>query len=77
MQVCLYFYLGGSIAAKIVTFIVCIVLLVSYVKVIRTISANTRALLSLPDVVSTADTPPTDAPSGTPTDVPDDQQRSA
>ena len=46
MQVSLYFYLGGTIAAKIVTFIVCIVLLVSYVKVIRIITANTRALLS-------------------------------
>ena len=67
MQVCLYFYLGGTIAAKIVTFVVSIILLDSYIKVIRTITANTRALLS----------PPTDAPSGTPTDVPDDQQRSA
>lgn len=46
MQVCLYFYLGGSIAARIVTFIVCIVLLVSYINIIRTITANTRALLS-------------------------------
>ena len=46
MQVSLYFYLGGTIAAKIVTFIVCIVLLVSYVKVIRIITANTSALLS-------------------------------
>ena len=52
MQVSLYFYLGGTIAARIVTFIVCIVLLVSYINVIRTITANTRALLS----------PPTDAP---------------
>ena len=59
MQVCLYFYLGGTIAAKIVTFIVSIVLLVSYVKVIRIITANTSALLS----------PPTDAPSDTPTDI--------
>jgi energy-converting hydrogenase Eha subunit C len=59
MQVSLYFYLGGTIAAKIVTFVVSIVLLVSYIKVIRTITANTRALLSPP------------------TDVPDDQQRSA
>lgn len=65
MQVCLYFYLGETIAAKIVIFVVCIVLLVSYVKVIRIITANTSALLS----------PPTDAPSDTPTDVPDDQQR--
>jgi len=46
MQVCLYFYLGETIAAKIVTFIACIVLLVSYIKVIRTITANTSALLS-------------------------------
>lgn len=46
MQVSLYFYLGGTIAAKIVTFIVSIVLLVSYVKVIRIITANTRALNS-------------------------------
>lgn len=59
MQVCLYFYLGETIAAKIVIFVVCIVLLVSYVKVIRIITANTRALLS----------PPTDAPSDTPTDI--------
>jgi energy-converting hydrogenase Eha subunit C len=59
MQVCLYFYLGETIAAKIVTFIVSIVLLVSYVKVIRIITANTRALLS----------PPADAPSDTPTDI--------
>lgn len=59
MQVCLYFYLGETIAAKIVTFVVSIVLLVSYVKVIRTITANTSALLS----------PPTDAPSDTPTDI--------
>ncbi|WP_141398386.1 hypothetical protein [Fibrobacter sp. UWT3] len=59
MQLCLYFYLGGTIAAKIVTFIVCIVLLVSYIKVIRTITANTIALLF----------PPTDAPSDTPTDI--------
>lgn len=59
MQVCLYFYLGGTIAAKIVTFVVCIVLLVSYINVIRTITANTSALLS----------PPTDAPSDTPTDI--------
>ncbi len=59
MQVSLYFYLGGTIAAKIVTFIVCIVLLVSYVKDIRIITANTRTLLS----------PPTDAPSDTPTDI--------
>ncbi|MBR4008259.1 hypothetical protein [Fibrobacter sp.] len=46
MQVCLYFYLGETIAAKIVTFIVSIVLLVSYINVIRTITANTSALLS-------------------------------
>ncbi len=59
MQVCLYFYLGETIAAKIVTFVVSIVLLVSYIKVIRTITANTSALLS----------PPTDAPSDTPTDI--------
>ena len=59
MQVSLYFYLGETIAAKIVTFIVCIVLLDSYIKVIRTITANTSALLS----------PPTDAPSDTPTDI--------
>lgn len=65
MQVCLYFYLGETIAAKIVTFIVCIVLLVSYIKVIRTITANTSALLSPPET----DTPPTDAPSDTPTDI--------
>lgn len=65
MQVSLYFYLGETIAAKIVTFVVSIVLLVSYIKVIRTISANTSALLSSP----------TDAPSDTPSDVPDDQQR--
>lgn len=64
MQVCLYFYLGGTIAAKIVTFIVSIVLLVSYVKVIRTITANTRALLSPPET----DTPPTDAPDDTPSE---------
>ena len=50
MQVCLYFYLGGTIAAKIVTFIVCIVLLVSYVKVIRTITANMSALNSLANI---------------------------
>lgn len=42
-----------------------ILLFASYIKIIRTITANTRTLLS----------PPTDAPSGTPTDVPDDQQR--
>jgi energy-converting hydrogenase Eha subunit C len=59
MQVSLYFYLGGTIAARIVTFVVSIVLLVSYVKVIRTITANTSVLLS----------PPTDAPSDTPTDI--------
>lgn len=59
MQVCLYFYLGGTIAAKIVTFVVSIVLLISYIKVIRTITANTRTLLS----------PPTDAPGDTPTDI--------
>ena len=47
MQVCLYFYLGGTIAAKIVTFVVSIILLDSYIKVIRTITANTRALNSL------------------------------
>ena len=46
MQVCLYFYLGGTIAAKIVNFVVSIVLLVSYVKVIRIITANMSALLS-------------------------------
>lgn len=46
MQVCLYFYLGGTIAAKIVTFVVSIILLDSYIKVIRTITANTRTLLS-------------------------------
>ena len=46
MQVSLYFYLGETIAAKIVTFVVSIVLLVSYVKVIRTITANTSVLLS-------------------------------
>ena len=46
MQVCLYFYLGGTIAAKIVTFVVSIILLDSYIKVIRTITANTSALLS-------------------------------
>ena len=50
MQVCLYFYLGGTIAAKIVTFIVCIVLLDSYIKVIRTITANTSALNSLANI---------------------------
>ena len=71
MQVSLYFYLRETIAAKIVTFVVCVVLLVSYVKVIRTITANTSALLSPPET----DTPPTDAPDDTPTDVPDDQQR--
>lgn len=65
MQVCLYFYLGETIAAKIVTFVVSIVLLVSYIKVIRTITANTSALLSPPET----DTPPTDAPSDTPTDI--------
>lgn len=59
MQVCLYFYLGETIAAKIVTFVVSIVLLVSYINVIRTITANMSALLS----------PPTDAPSDTPTDI--------
>jgi energy-converting hydrogenase Eha subunit C len=58
MQVCLYFYLGETIAAKIVTFVVSIVLLVSYIKVIRTITANTSALLC----------PPTDAPSDTPSE---------
>ena len=58
MQVCLYFYLGETIAAKIVTFVVSIVLLVSYINVIRTITANTSALLS----------PPTDAPSDTPSE---------
>lgn len=46
MQVCLYFYLGGTIAAKIVTFVVSIILLDSYIKVIRTITANMSALLS-------------------------------
>lgn len=50
MQVCLYFYLGETIAAKIVTFVVCIVLLVSYVKVIRIITANTSALNSLANI---------------------------
>lgn len=65
MQVSLYFYLGGTIAARIVTFVVCIVLLVSYINVIRTITANTRALLSPPET----DTPPTDAPDDTPTDI--------
>lgn len=50
MQVSLYFYLGGTIAAKIVTFVVCIVLLVSYVKVIRTITANMSALNSLANI---------------------------
>ena len=64
MQVCLYFYLGETIAAKIVTFIVCIVLLVSYINVIRTITANTRTLLSPPET----DTPPTDAPDDTPSE---------
>ena len=65
MQVSLYFYLGETIAAKIVTFVVSIVLLVSYINVIRTITANTSALLSPPET----DTPPTDAPSDTPTDI--------
>ena len=64
MQVSLYFYLGGTIAAKIVTFIVSIVLLDSYIKVIRTITANTSALLSPPET----DTPPTDAPDDTPSE---------
>lgn len=64
MQVSLYFYLGGTIAAKIVTFVVSIVLLDSYIKVIRTITANTSALLSPPET----DTPPTDAPSDTPSE---------
>lgn len=64
MQVSLYFYLGGTIAAKIVTFVVSIVLLVSYINVIRTITANTRALLSPPET----DTPPTDAPDDTPSE---------
>ena len=50
MQVCLYFYLGETIAAKIVTFVVCIVLLVRYVKVIRIITANTSALNSLANI---------------------------
>jgi len=58
MQACLYFYLGGTIAAKIVTFVVSIILLDSYIKAIRTITANTRTLLSPPET----DTPPTDAP---------------
>ena len=44
----------------------------SYIKIIRTITANTSALYSLPDVVSTADsptdTPPTDAPDDTPSE---------
>lgn len=39
-----------------------IILFVSYINVIRTISANTRALLSPPET----DTPPTDAPDDTP-----------
>ena len=50
MQVCLYFYLGGTIAAKIVTFIVSIVLLVSYIKVIKTVTANMSALNSLANI---------------------------
>ena len=52
--------------------LLCFILYASYIKVIRTITANTSALYSLPDVVSTAD-----SPTDTPTDVPDDQQRSA
>jgi len=58
MQVSLYFYLRETIAAKIVTFVVSIVLLVSYIKIIKTITANTRTLLSPPET----DTPPIDAP---------------
>ena len=64
MQVCLYFYLGETIAAKIVTFVVSIILLDSYIKVIRTITANTRTLLCPPET----DTPPTDAPDDTPSE---------
>ncbi len=64
MQVCLYFYLGETIAAKIVTFVVSIVLLVSYIKIIKTVTANMSALLSPTET----DTPPTDAPDDTPSE---------
>lgn len=50
MQVCLYFYLGETIAAKIVTFVVSIVLLVSYIKIIKTVTANMSALNSLANI---------------------------
>jgi hypothetical protein len=42
-----------------------IFLFASHIKTIRTITANTRALLSPPET----DTPPTDTPSDTPTDI--------